>query len=109
MVRRQQVNINTAGEEEIQTLPGVSFIQARRICMERPFRSTEELMRVRGVSVGLLQQWEEGSFCHCHAILIFHNADFQIYVALFCSLSYRYRARTWSISSQLKCGTLRSV
>ena len=60
MVRRQQVNINTAGEEEIQTLPGVSFIQARRICMERPFRSTEELLRVRGVSVGLLQQWEEG-------------------------------------------------
>ena len=48
--RSRKVNINTADEDVIQKLPGVpvTFIEARRICMERPFADTDELLKVRG-------------------------------------------------------------
>jgi len=58
--RRRRVNINTDDESEIRELPGVSFIEARRICMERPFQDMHELLNVRGMSRDLVQQWEAG-------------------------------------------------
>lgn len=56
----RRVNINTDDESEIGKLPGVSFIEARRICMERPFQGMQELLKVRGMSRDLIQQWEAG-------------------------------------------------
>jgi len=58
--RQRRVNINTDDESEIGRLPGVSFIEARRICMERPFQGMQELLKVRGMSRDLIQQWESG-------------------------------------------------
>jgi DNA uptake protein ComE-like DNA-binding protein len=60
LARHRRVNINTDDESEIGKLPGVSFIEARRICMERPFQGMKELLKVRGISRDLIQQWEAG-------------------------------------------------
>jgi competence ComEA-like helix-hairpin-helix protein len=43
-----RVDLNTATLEELQRLPGVGPVAARRIVDERPFRSVEELARVPG-------------------------------------------------------------
>ena len=60
LAHHRRVNINTDDESEIGKLPGVSFIEARRICMERPFQGMQELLKVRGISRDLIQQWEAG-------------------------------------------------
>lgn len=46
------VNINTASEEELVSLPGIGPSKAKAIVEYRsahPFKSTEELMNVRGI------------------------------------------------------------
>ncbi len=52
-VQAQQVNINTATSEELQTLPRVGPATAQRIIEFREtnkgFKSAEELMNVRGI------------------------------------------------------------
>ena len=61
----RRVNMNTADESVIRELPGVNFIEARRICVERPFEDEAELLKVRGVSRDILQHWKAGLILPC--------------------------------------------
>lgn len=49
-----QLNINTASPIELENLPGIGKVMAERIVAHReqygPFRRTEHLMMVRGIS-----------------------------------------------------------
>ena len=52
------VNINTAGLEELMTLPGIGEVRARAILENReangPFVYPEDLTRVKGIGEGIL-------------------------------------------------------
>ena len=43
------INVNTASEAELEALPGVGPVIARRIIEGRPYRSVEDLVRVKGI------------------------------------------------------------
>ena len=53
-----RVNINTAGLEELMTLPGIGEVRARAILDDReangPFVYPEDLTRVKGIGEGIL-------------------------------------------------------
>lgn len=57
-VREGLVNVNTAGLEELTTLPGIGEVRARAIIRDReekgPYRYPEHLIRVKGVGEGIL-------------------------------------------------------
>lgn len=52
------VDVNTAGLEELMTLPGIGEVRARAILEDReangPYRYPEELVRVKGIGEGIL-------------------------------------------------------
>jgi competence protein ComEA len=54
------VDLNRAGPAELEALPGIGPVLARRICEQRaregPFRSVEELRAVRGIGPRLLER-----------------------------------------------------
>ena len=54
------VNINTAGSEELQTLPGIGEKRAEAIIAYRedngPFRIVEEITNVSGIGEGILSR-----------------------------------------------------
>lgn len=43
------VNVNTATQDELETIPGIGPLLAREIVRERPYARVEELERVRGI------------------------------------------------------------
>ncbi len=43
------VNVNTATQDELEALPGIGPVIARRIIEGRPYRSVDELDRVNGI------------------------------------------------------------
>ena len=51
------ININTAGQEQLETLWGISTVRGQRIIQYRqengPFQTTEEIIDVRGIGRGL--------------------------------------------------------
>lgn len=53
-----RVDINTAGLEELMSLPGIGEVRARAILEDRaangPYRYPEELIRVKGIGEGVL-------------------------------------------------------
>ena len=55
----ERVDLNAAGLEELMSLPGIGEARARAILDDRaehgPFRYPEDLIRVRGIGEGLLE------------------------------------------------------
>jgi competence ComEA-like helix-hairpin-helix protein len=49
---RQKVNINSAAKEKLEALPGIGPVKAQGIIDARPFKTVEEVMKVRGVKEG---------------------------------------------------------
>ncbi|MBM4161743.1 MAG: ComEA family DNA-binding protein [Ignavibacteria bacterium] len=56
----QPLNLNTASKNELISLPGVGEVIAERIILfredEGPFRSVEDLRKIKGISTRKLQQ-----------------------------------------------------
>lgn len=50
-----RVNINTASEHELQTLPGIGDSRARLIIAHRPYKSVDELAKLRGIGRSLTE------------------------------------------------------
>jgi competence ComEA-like helix-hairpin-helix protein len=50
------ININTASQAELEALPGIGPVIARRIVEGRPYRSVEELDRVKGIGQRRLEE-----------------------------------------------------
>lgn len=51
-----KININTASEAELDTLPSIGEITAQKIIENRPYNSVEELLEKKAVNKG---QWEK--------------------------------------------------
>ena len=59
----RMVNINTAGVDELDSLPGIGPVLAQRIVDYRtehgPFRSAEELMQVEGIGRATMESIQD--------------------------------------------------
>jgi competence protein ComEA len=51
-----RINVNTATQAELEALPGIGPVLARRIIEGRPYRSVEELVRVKGIGPRRLEE-----------------------------------------------------
>lgn len=51
-----RVNLNTASQAEIESLPGIGPALAQRIVEGRPYSSLEDLDRVKGIGPKLLER-----------------------------------------------------
>jgi DNA uptake protein ComE-like DNA-binding protein len=51
-----KIDVNTATEKELQTIPGIGPVMARRIIDARPFRSADDLRKVNGIGEKRYQQ-----------------------------------------------------
>jgi competence protein ComEA len=48
----QKVNINTATKEQLDVLPGIGPVKAQAIMDGRPYKKTEDVMKVKGIKEG---------------------------------------------------------
>jgi DNA uptake protein ComE-like DNA-binding protein len=54
VVPPQPININTCSSADLQSIPGVGTVLARRIVEERPYDSLEDVVLVKGVSTNVM-------------------------------------------------------
>jgi competence protein ComEA len=48
----QKVNLNTATKEQLEALPGIGPTKAKAIIEGRPYKTTEDVMKVKGIKKG---------------------------------------------------------
>ena len=48
----EKVNLNTASKEELDALPGIGAVLSERIIEARPFKTIEDVMKVKGIKEG---------------------------------------------------------
>ena len=54
--RSLRVNVNTAIESDLESLPGIGPSKAQQIISHRPYQTADELMRVPGISATVLEE-----------------------------------------------------
>nr|WP_277621330.1 ComEA family DNA-binding protein [Thermus arciformis] len=52
----EPISLNAATLEELEALPGVGPVLARRILEARPYRQVEDLLRVKGIGPATLER-----------------------------------------------------
>ena len=52
----QRVNLNTATQKELEKIPGIGRVRAQAIIKGRPYKSPEDIMKVKGIKKGTYQK-----------------------------------------------------
>ncbi len=55
----ERVNLNTASQEDLEKLPGIGPTKAKAIIKGRPYKSPEDIMKVRGIKEGTYKKLKD--------------------------------------------------
>jgi competence protein ComEA len=55
----EKVNINTAGKEKLEALPGIGPVKAQAIIDGRPYNAPEDIMKIKGIKEGSFNKIKE--------------------------------------------------